>query len=63
MLFLLNKKFAGSASATTSSRGSIGEANRPFGPQSDCCTAHAEDEEPTELKKIKKVRKNWLTIS
>lgn len=65
MLIFLSilKKIAGSASATVSSRGSIGEVNRPLGPHSDCCTAHAEDEEPTELKKIKKVRKHWLSIA
>lgn len=43
-------------SATTSSRGSIGETSRHSCAHGDCCSAHADEQEPAELKKIKKVR-------
>lgn len=44
----------GVGSGCTSARGSIGETSRAYCPNNDCCHAH-EDQEPAELKKIKKV--------
>lgn len=51
---------SGVCSAGTSARGSIGETNRVYCPHSDCY--HAEDQEPTELKKIKKVENNKIKL-
>lgn len=41
-------------STCTSARGSIGEAGRAYCPHNECCHTH-EEQEPAELKKIKKV--------
>lgn len=45
---------SGVGSVGTGSRGSIGESSRVYCPHNECCHAH-EDQEPAELKKIKKV--------
>ncbi|XP_055314318.1 ras-specific guanine nucleotide-releasing factor 2-like isoform X3 [Sitodiplosis mosellana] len=53
---------SGVGSACTSARGSIGETSRAYCPHNECCHAH-EDQEPAELKKIKKVQsffRGWL---
>lgn len=55
---------SGVGSACTSSRGSIGETSRSYCPHNDCCHTH-EDQEPAELKKIKKVNErqyNFVTL-
>lgn len=52
---------SGIGSACTSARGSIGEAVRAYCPHVDCCHAH-EEQEPAELKKIKKVKYIFICI-
>lgn len=46
---------SGAASTCTSARGSIGEASRAYCPHNECCHTY-EEQEPAELKKIKKVK-------
>lgn len=48
---------SGIGSTCTSARGSIGETGRAYCPHNECCHTH-EEQEPAELKKIKKVKKH-----
>lgn len=50
----INKTGSGVGSTCTSARGSLGDAVRAYCPHVECCHAH-EEQEPAELKKIKKV--------